>query len=380
MYISNRESFKAFIERASHSSVLAIDTEFLREKTYYAKLCLIQIATDNEVAIIDPFKVGKLDILSDLFLNPNIVKVFHACEQDVEILYHAVGVVPTPLFDTQVAAALLGHPRQVGYGVLVRSMCGVTLKKADSFTDWSARPLTESQIEYAADDVVYLHKMYKPMVEKLEKSGRLSWLKHDFEELSNPQRFMVDPRKRFRHLKRGNQLSRKQLSGARELAAWREERAISRNVPRKWVLTDEQIVEVCKRESRTIDDLFMVRGIRDHLSTKDAREVVARLVAGFDLPEDEWPEATRCDRNEKNVDIEVELMNALLKLRAAEAGVAPQAIASSSDLALLARGHVDDVDLLKGWKYELIGRELQSLLNGELALYFNNGKLIVAPR
>ena len=124
MYISNRESFKAFIERASHSSVLAIDTEFLREKTYYAKLCLIQIATDNEVAIIDPFKVGKLDILSDLFLNPDIVKVFHACEQDVEILYHAVGVVPTPLFDTQVAAALLGHPRQVGYGVLVRSMCG----------------------------------------------------------------------------------------------------------------------------------------------------------------------------------------------------------------------------------------------------------------
>ena len=240
--------------------------------------------------------------------------------------------------------------------------------------------MTESQIEYAADDVVYLLKMYKPMVEKLEKSGRLSWLKHDFEELSNPQRFMVDPRKRFRHLKRGNQLSRKQLSGARELAAWREERAISRNVPRKWVLTDEQIVEVCKRESRTIDDLFMVRGIRDHLSTKDAREVVARLVAGFDLPEDEWPEATRCDRNEKNVDIEVELMNALLKLRAAEAGVAPQAIASSSDLALLARGHVDDVDLLKGWKYELIGRELQSLLNGELALYFNNGKLIVAPR
>lgn len=379
MFISNRESFRAFIERASSSSFLAIDTEFLREKTYYAKLCLLQIATENEVAIIDPFKVGSLTPLAALFEDEAIVKVFHACDQDIEILYHEIGVAPKPLFDTQVAAALLGHPKQVGYGALVHSICGVTLKKADSFTDWSVRPLSDSQIKYAADDVIYLAKMYGPIVEKLEKAGRLSWLKHDFDELCDPARFTVDPRKRFRHLKRGNQLTRKQLSAARELAAWREQRAESRNIPRKWVMTDEQIVEICKRESRTIDDLFLVRGVREKLSTRDAREVVALLCKGMDLPEDEWPTTGRSDRSERNVDVEVGLMGALLHLRAREAGVAPQAIASTSDLAALARGHKEDNELLRGWKYELIGKEFEQLLGGKIALSFNKGKLVVTP-
>ena len=377
MFISNRESFRAFIERASSSSFLAIDTEFLREKTYYAKLCLLQIATENEVAIIDPFKVGSLTPLAALFEDEAIVKVFHACDQDIEILYHEIGVAPKPLFDTQVAAALLGHPKQVGYGALVHSICGVTLKKADSFTDWSVRPLSDSQIKYAVDDVIYLAKMYGPIVEKLEKAGRLSWLKHDFDELCDPARFTVDPRKRFRHLKRGNQLTRKQLSAARELAAWREQRAESRNIPRKWVMTDEQIVEICKRESRTIDDLFLVRGVREKLSTRDAREVVALLCKGMDLPEDEWPTTGRSDRSERNVDVEVGLMGALLHLRAREAGVAPQAIASTSDLAALARGHKEDNELLRGWKYELVGKEFERLLGGKISLSFNKGKLVV---
>lgn len=377
MYISNRESFRAFVERASSSSYLAIDTEFLREKTYYAKLCLLQIATETEVAIIDPFKVGSLDPLSALFENQNIMKVFHACDQDVEILYHEVGTIPSPLFDTQVAAALLGHPKQVGYGALVHSICGVSLKKADSYTDWSLRPLTDSQIDYAADDVIYLARMYGPIVEKLEKAGRLDWLKHDFEALTDPQRYQVDSRSRFRHLKRGNQLNRRQLSAARELSAWREDRAQSRNVPRKWIMTDEQIVEICKRESRTIDDLFMVRGVREKLSTRDAREVATLLCKGMDLPEDQWPEATRSERNERNVDIEVDLMSALLRLRARQAGVAPQAIASASDLAAFARNYRGEHELLHGWKYELVGRELVTLLEGKLVLRFEKGKLLV---
>ena len=377
MYISNRESFRAFVERASSSSYLAIDTEFLREKTYYAKLCLLQIATETEVAIVDPFKVGSLDPLSALFENQNIMKVFHACDQDVEILYHEVGTIPSPLFDTQVAAALLGHPKQVGYGALVHSICGVSLKKADSYTDWSLRPLTDSQIDYAADDVIYLARMYGPIVEKLEKAGRLDWLKHDFEALTDPQRYQVDSRSRFRHLKRGNQLNRRQLSAARELSAWREDRAQSRNVPRKWIMTDEQIVEICKRESRTIDDLFMVRGVREKLSTRDAREVAALLCKGMDLPEDQWPEATHSERNERNVDIEVDLMSALLRLRARQAGVAPQAIASASDLAAFARNYRGEHELLHGWKYELVGRELVTLLEGKLALRFEKGKLLV---
>ena len=379
MFISNQESFKAFVERASSSSFLAIDTEFLREKTYYAKLCLLQIATETEVAIIDPLKLHSLLPLAPLFEDENIVKVFHACDQDVEILYHEIGVVPKPLFDTQVAAALLGHPKQVGYAALVNSICGVSLKKADSFTDWSHRPLTNSQIQYAADDVIYLAKMYRPIVEKLEHAGRLSWLKHDFEELSNPKRFTVDARSRFRHLKRGNQLTRKQLSAARELAAWREQRAEKNNIPRKWILTDEQIVEICKRGSRTIDDLFLVRGVREKLSTRDARDVIALIAKGTNLPEDQWPTLANHDRNERNVDVEVGMMSALLHMRAREAGVAPQAIASSSDLAALARSHKEESELLRGWKYELVGKDLEQLLEGKLSLQFQNGKLVVVP-
>ena len=165
-----------------HSSVLAIDTEFLREKTYYAKLCLIQLATDDETAIVDPFAVDDLKVLAPVLRNENVMKLFHAGNQDLEILLREVGVLPHPLFDTQVAAALLGHTQQIGYAALVHAECGVTLKKIDSFTDWSRRPLSDSQLEYAADDVVYLPRMYERMRAQLVELGRLAWLDRDFED------------------------------------------------------------------------------------------------------------------------------------------------------------------------------------------------------
>ena len=186
MYIANQENLAAFAERAMHSSVLAIDTEFLREKTYYAKLCLIQLATDDETAIVDPFAVDDLKVLAPVLRNENVMKLFHAGNQDLEILLREVGVLPHPLFDTQVAAALLGHTQQIGYAALVHAECGVTLKKIDSFTDWSRRPLSDSQLEYAADDVVYLPRMYERMRAQLVELGRLSWLDRDFEDLADP--------------------------------------------------------------------------------------------------------------------------------------------------------------------------------------------------
>lgn len=184
-YIASQENLEAFVRRAASSSVLAIDTEFLREKTYYANLCLIQLATDTVVAVVDPFAIEDLKVLAPLLSDPSIVKLFHAGGQDLEILYRELGVLPAPLFDTQVAATLLGHTQQIGYGPLVHSLCGVNLKKSDSFTDWSRRPLSASQLEYAADDVIYLPKMYRIMVEKLEAKGRLHWLDNDFAAMSD---------------------------------------------------------------------------------------------------------------------------------------------------------------------------------------------------
>ena len=190
MYIANQESLEAFVERARSSSVLAIDTEFLREKTYYAKLCLLQLATDDEAVIVDPFEVDDLGVLEPLLADEGIVKLFHAGGQDLEIILREVGVIPRPVFDTQVAAALLGYTQQIGYAALVHAECGVSLKKIDSFTDWSRRPLSDSQREYAADDVVYLPRLYASMRAALEEKGRLSWLDRDFEELCDPARYL----------------------------------------------------------------------------------------------------------------------------------------------------------------------------------------------
>ncbi|MCB6563376.1 ribonuclease D [Gordonibacter urolithinfaciens] len=373
MYIATQENLAAFVERARSSSVLAIDTEFLREKTYYAKLCLLQMATDDEVVIVDPFEMDDLSVMAPLLEDERIVKLFHAAGQDLEIILREVGVLPRPVFDTQIAAALLGHTQQIGYAALVHAECGVSLKKIDSFTDWSRRPLSASQRDYAADDVVYLPRLYAGMRAALEEKGRLHWLDHDFEELSDPARYEANERERFRRLKRVSQLSRRQLSAAREVAAWRELEAQRRDVPRKWVVTDEQIVEACKREARTIDELFMVRGLSDRLSTKDARAVVSLISSALSAPPDTWPELDRCGKSEPNVDAELDLMSALVRLRAKENGIAFPTLASHDDLARVARGYREGVDLLRGWRRAIVGEELLELLDGRLALSLDGG-------
>ena len=368
VYIANQESFEAFLDRARSSSVLAIDTEFLREKTYYAKLCLVQLATDDEVAIVDPFKIDDLSAMAAVLEDENVMKVFHAAGQDLEIIWHEVGCMPKPLFDTQVAAALLGHTQQIGYGALVHAVCGVQLKKIDSFTDWSRRPLSDSQLDYAADDVVYLPRMYNRMRSELERLGRLHWLDPEFEEMSSSERFESDDRQRYKRLKRVGQLSRRQLACAREVAAWRELTAQKRDVPRKWVITDEQIVEACKREARTIDELFMVRGMREKLGTRDARTVAALMKSALDAPPSTWPEPDRSGKNEPNVDAPLDLMSALVRLRAKENGVAFPTLASHDDLLRVARGYREGIDLLRGWRRALVGEELLELLDGKLFL------------
>lgn len=376
MFINDQKELAAFAARAGQSRVLAIDTEFLRERTYYARLCLLQMATPEETVIVDPFAVDDLTVLADVLVNPQVIKLFHAGSQDIEILYRETGVVPHPLFDTQVAAALLGHTQQIGYGALVANMCGVQLKKIDSFTDWSRRPLSESQRTYAADDVIYLPPIYDKMCAQLEEKGRLKWLDADFEALCDPAKYETVDTERYRKLKRVSQLNRRQLSAARELAAWREKRAKQHDIPRKWVITDEQIVEACKREARSIDELFMVRGLSDKLSTRDAREVVGVIAGGLDKPQDQWPKGDRTSKNEANVDIQLDVMSALVRLRARQNNIAFQTLASHSDLAQVARGH-HDVDVLKGWRREIVGNELLALMDGRVMLSLSDGNLQV---
>ena len=379
MYIDSQAELQAFAERARSSSVLAIDTEFLREKTYYPKLCLMQMATDDERVIIDPFAVDDLKVLKPLLEDENVMKVFHSGHQDIEIILYDIGCIPKPLFDTQVAAALLGQVQQIGYGALVHAMCGVKLKKVDSFTDWSARPLSESQLSYAEDDVVYLPEIYRAQCQLLEKKGRLDWLADEFSELEKPETYIPDEEERFRRLKHVTQLSRRQMAAAREMASWREIEARKRNVPRKWILTDEQIVESCKREPRTIDDLFMVRGMRERLTTRDARTLIELVVAALDSAPETWPELPQAGRSEQNVDVQVDLLMAVVRIRARENGIAIPTLASHSDLVDIARGHYDKVELLRGWRRDIVGAELVDLLEGRLSLAIEKGCVVVKP-
>lgn len=379
MYIDSQAELEAFIERARTSHVLAIDTEFLREKTYYPKLCLLQMATDDERVIIDPFAIEDLTVLRCLLEDESIVKVFHAGHQDIEIILYDIGCIPHPLFDTQVAAALLGQTQQIGYGALVQAMCGVKLKKVDSFTDWSVRPLSESQLSYAEDDVLYLPRIYEAQCNALEKKGRLAWLQDEFHMMQLPETYMPDEQERFRRLKHITQLSRRQMAAAREMASWREIEARKRNVPRKWVLTDEQIVESCKREPRSIDDLFMVRGMRERLTTRDAREVIELVVAALDSAPDTWPELPTSGRSEANVDVQVDMLMAVVRIRARENGIAIPTLASHSDLVDIARGHYDEVEILRGWRRDIVGAELVDLLEGKLALSIEDGEVVIKP-
>ena len=274
---------------------------------------------------------------------------------------------------------MLGQTQQVGYAPLVHAMCGVKLKKADSFTDWSARPLSKSQLDYALDDVLYLPQVYAAMQQKLAEKGRLDWLADEFAEMEKPETYVTDEQEMYRRLKHAGQLSRRQMAAAREMAAWREIEARKRNIPRRWVLADEQIVEACKREPRTIDDLFMVRGVRERLTTADARAVVALVRAALDSAPDSWPEVQKSQKSEPNVDVQVEMLMSIVRMRARENDIAIPTLASTADLTALARGRRRHVEVLRGWRKDIVGDDLVAFLEGRTVLCMQDGRPAVAP-
>ncbi|MGN0038452.1 MAG: ribonuclease D [Coriobacteriales bacterium] len=362
------------------SELLAVDTEFLREKTYYPKLCLIQLNNESIQAIVDPLAVHDLSPLAPIMTDQGCVKIFHSGSQDIDILFHELGAMPTPLFDTQMAAALMGFPLQVGYGPLVQALCDVRLAKADSYTDWSRRPLTTHQLKYALDDVVYLPQMYRHMVQALEKQGRGSWLDADFAKLADPVRYNSEPMEMWRKVKRVASLSRGQLAVAQELAAWREREAMERNIPRKWVIPDEAVVEIARKSPKSIDRLMEVRGLNTKLTTKTARQVLEAVKKGRERDPKDYPSLPKRPSGTPEVDGAVDLLASVVEVRSKENGVAVPVLASRDDLARLVHGHKEECEVLHGWRYEMVGRELEAIMEGRLAVYVERGKLCVAPR
>ena len=373
MYISDFDELTSFCERAATSRVLAVDTEFLREKTYYPKLCLIQVATHDESASIDPLAIDDLSPLSALLEDDRITKVFHACTQDLEAILYALGVVVAPVFDTQLAAAFLGMRQQIGYGALVERYTGVHLPKADSLTDWSKRPLDREQLTYAEDDVRFLPGIYDAMMTQLVAKNRLGWLMPEMEELTARSHFERLPEEAYLHLKRSASLTRRQLAVAREVCAWRERRAAERNVPRKWVVSDEILVETSKRCPKSVDRLRRIRGT-EQLSDRDAEALVRAVLKGLTVAPATLPAPKRRERSSAEAEGAIDLMYALLRIVADRAGIAPQLIATREDLLDLAVGR-EDCRLKSGWRHELAGAQLERLLAGEVGLTVKEGRV-----
>ena len=289
MYVRDKQGLVALMEAIRGSDYLAVDTEFMRERTYYARLCLIQIATDDVTAIVDPFECTELEPLFAVLKDSGVVKVLHSAQQDLEIFYQLMGEAVRPVFDTQVAATLAGFPQQVGYGAIVKDLLGVELDKSDTYTDWAKRPLSDTQVEYAMNDVRYLGTVYHALRERLEAADRLPWLQDDFDRLGDPSSYIVEPEAQWRRLKRISSLNRRQLGILQKVTAWRELEAQRRDVPRRWVLGDESLVEVARRAPASREELAAVRGVGDKLARSAYDGVIEAVKRGVELAEDELP-------------------------------------------------------------------------------------------
>ena len=367
MYISTYEELSAFCERAARFNAIAVDTEFLRERTYHPRLCLVQVATPDECVVIDVIAIDNVAPLAILMRDEGTVKVFHACSQDMEVLNYTLGALPAPIFDTQIAAAFLGERMQTSYNGMVHAFCGVTLPKSESLTDWSRRPLTPEQIEYALDDVRYLIKAYDVIMERLDESGRASWVLDEIKPLTDRSHYVVDRRVAFKRVKRVNSLTRRQLAVARELAAWREARAEYSNIPRKWLMSDEVLIALSKRPPHDAASLRRVRGT-EQLSDADVAGALSVIARGESCPADKYPFIARTHKPASpELESVIDLMYALIRLVGERSGVATAMIASRDDLVDYV-DHPQDSPLREGWRFELVGTLIDDLLNGDIGL------------
>ena len=375
-YIDKPEQLADLCDRISHASWIALDTEFLREKTYYPIFCLLQIATPDWVVCVDPIALTDLSALFKAINNPKIIKVLHACRQDLEIFYQLTAEVTTPVFDTQIAAPLLGTQENPGYAMLVSSFLNINLSKIHTRTDWTLRPLSQDQIQYAADDVIYLCQIYTMMQEKLGTLGRLDWLQSDFEALNNSELYQLSPKNAWLKFKGKNRLTGKQLSIVQTLTQWREKTAQKENRPKNWLIKDDLLIELAKFQPENNAALAKIHTINDRTLHRYGK-ILCQLItkAKKELPiaqEDKNKPLKKTQEQEAILDI----LTALVRIRANENGMNPTILASRKELEKLLFNQENNPILL-GWRYNLIGQELEHFLTGTTTLTINQGQLSI---
>lgn len=378
-YIDTPEALAELCAQLARSETVMLDTEFMREKTYRAQLCLIQVYDGEIAACIDPLALADLGPLLEILYDPNIVKVLHAARQDLEIFHDLTGKVPAPVFDTQIAAALAGYADQIGYGNLVREVLGVELDKSHTRTDWSRRPLDRDQIRYALDDVRYLAEVHRRLVEALEARGRLRWLDADFDALVDPGLYRSDPSSAWRRVKGAGKLKPQQLAVLSELAAWREERALESNRPRRWILADDPLLALARIQPLDDTKLASVRGLEAGQAKKIGRQLLERIRAARGLPKEQWPKLPDFQRPTPQQEALSDLLMAVVRLRAEEQSISVQSLAGRKELDALARGE-RDLGVLMGWRRTLVGNDLIDLVEERAELHLKNAQLQIRPR
>ncbi len=371
-FIDTAEELGHFCETAARFPWLAVDTEFIREKTYYPRWCLLQLATPEEIACIDVLAIEDMAPAMALMDNPAVLKLFHAARQDMEIFHLAAGRPPAPVFDTQLAAALAGHGDQIGYGNLVQSVLNVELDKGHARCDWSRRPLSDAELAYAADDVRHLGALYKTLSDELESRGRLAWLQTDFDELSDPAQYTPDPAQAWRRLKGLGRLKPRQQHLAARLAEWREQLAMERDLPRKWILGDNALTDLAQRPPRSLDDLRRFRDIGNDSINRYGETLIKLLDDQQDLPAEPLVEGKRLiDQSQEPV---VDLLMACLRDTAIRNDLSPAMLGKRADLERLVAGE-RDLPLLRGWRRTAAGEALLEVLEGKASLKVSNGHL-----
>ena len=364
--IQDKSTLAAFCSALEREPYVAIDTEFLRDTTYWPHLCLIQIAAPSGArAIIDPLPDLDLAPLYRFFAESAPVKVFHAARQDIEIFHHAGDVIPKPLYDTQIAAMAAGYGDSVGYETLVKSITKASIDKSARFTDWRRRPLTEKQLNYAISDVTHLCEVYEALHARLAKSGRNAWIEEDMAKLSDPATYDLSPENAWQRLRLRDTKPRG-IALAIEVAAWREREAQTRDVPRGRILKDEVIAEVLQERPKTREDLDRMRAIPRGWSNSDlGAGLLAAVARGVSRPTEGLPKVDD-RRREPLAPARIDLLKTLLRARSEQHEVAQKLIATTSDLEAFALGN--DSDLSHGWRHEVFGRDAERLLKGEVAL------------
>ena len=377
MLITDQNDLDQFCASLKDKDFLTVDTEFLREKTYYPKLCLIQISDpDGHAAAIDPLEDG-LDLapVFNLLFNKDILKIFHAGRQDLEIFYQLTGKVVEPFFDTQIAAMVCGYGDSVGYVNLVKNITGHTIDKSMQFTNWVHRPLNQRQIDYALGDVTYLVDIYKHLAGELEKRGRISWVFQEEETLSDPATYENPPEDAWERIKIRSPKP-KTLAVLRDLAAWRETRAQNKDIPRSWVLRDDTLVDMAAQTPKDVRQLKKIRNMPADLAEGDIGKTLLNIIQkALGSDKKSWPVVKKRKPLPRSASATVDILKMLLKVQCAQHGVAGKLVASKDDIEAIALEDKPDIPAMKGWRYEIFGQEALALKKGELAIGLNNDKI-----